>query len=406
MDRGTFAHLVREALNHLYDQAYLERHPLNAVLAADAAGDAGVPTLHRLLLEGIEALRPPPHVSRTAARWRPYLILFSRYVDGMEPAQVAQELAISPRQYRREQAKGLELLTDLLWKKRQALPVAPVRSLLDAEVDRLGTAPVGRGTSLAGTVEGVVATLTPLAARRQLSLTTRLAAHLPALAVDRVVLRQILLSVLGQAIESGAGGAVELAAHPKGQQMELVVTLQAEPANPPGGTEEQDRLAVAARLVDSLGGRMSVEREGSLCIRLVLPAQRRPTVLVIDDNPDVVQLFRRYLSGGAYHVVGAADGREALRLAQETRPQAITLDVMMPDQDGWELLQTLKNLPATKDIPVIVCSVLRERTLALSLGASEFVAKPVTQEVLLSALVQCLAGPTDAAHPGRPSDSA
>jgi CheY-like chemotaxis protein len=111
-------------------------------------------------------------------------------------------------------------------------------------------------------------------------------------------------------------------------------------------------------------------------------------VLVIDDNPEVIQLFQRYLGGGAYYVVGATTSQEALRLTREIRPHAITLDVMMPTQDGWEILQNLKNHPATKDIPVIVCSVLREHELALSLGAADFLAKPITQQMLLMALTR------------------
>ncbi len=79
-------------------------------------------------------------------------------------------------------------------------------------------------------------------------------------------------------------------------------------------------------------------------------------------------------------------GADALALLRQLTPQAIVLDVMMPHQDGWEILQALRQEPACATIPVIVCSVLREHDLALSLGASDTLVKPVSQPALLDVL--------------------
>jgi CheY-like chemotaxis protein len=87
-----------------------------------------------------------------------------------------------------------------------------------------------------------------------------------------------------------------------------------------------------------------------------------------------------------YRVVTAQTGHEAIDLARQLHPDVITLDLMMPDQDGWDLLQVLLNQVDTQGIPIIVCSVLRQKDLALSLGATAFLEKPVTQQALLSAL--------------------
>ena len=101
-----------------------------------------------------------------------------------------------------------------------------------------------------------------------------------------------------------------------------------------------------------------------------------------------MHLFRRFLDG-IYEVVEATSSEQALHLARTVRPRVITLDVMMPSQDGWEILQTIKHDPITENIPVIICSVLRERELALSLGAADCLAKPVTGPQLVSALHRC-----------------
>jgi len=84
--------------------------------------------------------------------------------------------------------------------------------------------------------------------------------------------------------------------------------------------------------------------------------------------------------------VGAANLAEARALIAETRPAAIILDVLMPEADGWDLMVALKADPSTRDIPIIICSVLHEPEIALSLGAAAYLPKPVTEQSLVEAL--------------------
>jgi CheY-like chemotaxis protein len=107
-------------------------------------------------------------------------------------------------------------------------------------------------------------------------------------------------------------------------------------------------------------------------------------ILCIDDDAEVIDLLRRYLIPEGYSVRGAGSGEEGIRLAQELRPAVITLDIMMPEKDGWQVLRELKNNPATKDIPVIIHSIIENRPLALSLGALEVIAKPSEPKKVLS----------------------
>ncbi|MEE8509103.1 MAG: MHYT domain-containing protein, partial [Myxococcota bacterium] len=96
------------------------------------------------------------------------------------------------------------------------------------------------------------------------------------------------------------------------------------------------------------------------------------TVLVIDDDPNTLDLVGRTLQGAGVRVVTASDGREALRLAKTLHPAAITLDVVMPVMDGWEVLRELKLDPETRDIPVIMVTMTDDRELGYTLGATEF----------------------------------
>jgi CheY-like chemotaxis protein len=115
-----------------------------------------------------------------------------------------------------------------------------------------------------------------------------------------------------------------------------------------------------------------------------LPASRR--VLVIDDDPTVRELMERFLVREGFSVVTAANGVDGLRQAREVRPAAITLDVLMPDLDGWTVLAALKGDPELADIPVVFVTILDEKTRGYSLGATDYLVKPVDRERLAQVL--------------------
>jgi CheY-like chemotaxis protein len=119
---------------------------------------------------------------------------------------------------------------------------------------------------------------------------------------------------------------------------------------------------------------------------LELTSAAHNQVLVVDDNELIIELIRRYLVPRGYEVASAPSADRALELAEQMHPFAMTVDLMMPDRDGWDLLKALLQRPTTRDIPVIVCSVLRQKELALSLGATAFLEKPVKEDELLAVL--------------------
>ena len=116
------------------------------------------------------------------------------------------------------------------------------------------------------------------------------------------------------------------------------------------------------------------------------PVRASRRVLVIDDDPTVRELMERFLVKEGFSVVTAANGVEGLRRAREVRPAAITLDVLMPDLDGWTVLAALKGDPELADIPVIFVTILDERTKGYSLGAVDYLVKPIDRERLAHAL--------------------
>ena len=102
-----------------------------------------------------------------------------------------------------------------------------------------------------------------------------------------------------------------------------------------------------------------------------------PCVLVVDDDPAVRALVARRLTRDGFQVISAANGHEALDLARQHHPTVITLDVMMPDMDGWTVLNTLKSSPDLADIPVVMLTIIDEKNKGFALGAAEYLTKPI-----------------------------
>ena len=118
--------------------------------------------------------------------------------------------------------------------------------------------------------------------------------------------------------------------------------------------------------------------------------QERNTILVVEDNPQAAKLLSLYLAQAGYQVLTAQNGNQALKLAAQHHPMAITLDLLLPDMDGWQVLTELKAMPRTRNIPVIIVSVLDRQALGFHLGALDYLVKPVERTELLHALRRCI----------------
>jgi CheY-like chemotaxis protein len=404
--------LVRGALSHLYDHAYLENHPLAALV--DVSGGVREVTraqrLRRLLLDCIEETRPQGIGEATSDADRVHAVLIYRFVDGLSLDKVAAKRGLGERQAYREVRKGVRAVTGVLYDRMRAqrkmtdfsgpllgqpTPDDQVQ-LAQVEVARLRQAATSEPLELHDLLQGVLSLLAPLCERTGIQISTSPPGPWPAVIAGRVALRHALLGLLTYALETAVEGDVAITVCPGPSHVAIeiagsAVSVREQPLPPPLSQESGVGPAVAQALIAAQGGRLETgERDGRWWARVTLPTTSRATILVIDDNADLVELLQRYLAGHAFNVVGATSAGQALRLAHELRPRLITLDVMMPDQDGWEILQRLKDSPATRDIPVIICSVLHEQGVAETMGASGYVTKPVSQDDLMAVLSRWL----------------
>lgn len=301
------------------------------------------------------------------------------------------------------------------------------RQLLDLINDILDLSKIESGRveirpaffSLRESVESLIETLKPLAEEKQISLKMEIPEALPPLKSDETRVRQILRNLLGNAVKFTSEGGVTISALEEGG--DVVVSVSDTGIGIPDkdlpyifdefrqvdGTAARHfegtglGLAIARKSTFLLGGSLEVEsKEGvgsTFMLRLPLnwkdpiqisqreemaPERTRNAVIVVEDDPSSASTISSLLERIGYESTVARTGPDALRLAREIKPVAITLDLVMPEMDGWEVLQNLRQDPSTSDIPVVIISVRNEEETARALGAEGYLIKPVSSEVL------------------------
>lgn len=369
---------IKDALEHLYDFPYLQSHPLARAAPAEIAGQR----LRRELLAAIETLNPGPAVPFRAPPARLYRTLVCRYVEGMTLQAIARDLGVSYRQAMRDLRRGEESVAAVLWAQRAAEQDVAQVSSLEAEMARLTLTVTP--TDLSSLVERACQAVDAQAERQGVGI--RIALPQPIIVpTDPLLAEQALVTLLSRVVGRVVSATLRgvLATTADGALLILRYTPAPESDAPPLSD------TALMRILDRL--RWQVEQQdGSGEERTVIVHIRPPgpSVLIVDDNAGLIRLLERYLADHACKVISAQNGEEGLRLARETHPSAILLDVMMPGMHGWDVLQRLRNDPRTSNIPIIVCSVLHNPDLALSLGATLFLPKPISQEDVLNALRQ------------------
>jgi len=398
---------IQHALEHLYDYVYLQDLPLADFTGKGGEGWNRGAALHRLLVETIERIKPPANTPAHNPLWRRYRYAFLRYIEAATVSQIVEELGISERQARRDNNRALEAIAGLL--RERLGPLVPRDSRDDSAIpagdddaeepadpaSESARAPLEpampAATRLDEIVSSVVTTSRNLAAAKGVTIGVRTPTPPALVTLERTVVRQIVLTMVVGVVEiARPGDTIELAVTSESATATVVVTVPLATSHSTATRAGLDeRLAFARKLGKPVGAIVADSRsEDGLRITLTVPGTPCLTVLLVDDNPGMLRLLKRYLSGSGYAVLEAQSASDAISIATDYQPDVITLDVMMPQRDGWEVLQTLRAQPRTRHIPVVVCSVLKERDLAESLGAAAVISKPITQEALLRSLAR------------------
>jgi signal transduction histidine kinase/DNA-binding response OmpR family regulator len=274
----------------------------------------------------------------------------------------------------------------------------------------------------------VLDTMRPLADKKSQMLLGEAPAGLSVRA-DHTRLKQILMNLMGNAIKfTPEGGEVQLLA----SRLDEGVRVEVRDTGPGIPTEEQERvfeafyrmgntdkkaegtglgLAITRRLVELHGGKLGIESKpgtGS-CFFFTLPAgesveredvpgrrgeiqiREFARILVIEDDRTAAQLLQTHLTSAGYDVVLCDEPAQALEMAAEIQPSAVTMDIIMKPVNGWELLSAFKSDARTRQIPVVLVTILDQPATGASMGADEYIVKPVQKSTLLGAVERCLA---------------
>lgn len=412
MDSVEFADRARDALNHLYDSSYLQNHPLAELLVAPSlSAPQRSKEMRSLLLNAIRTLRPPAGVPAQSADWRAYRILELRYIEGMTPGQVMDEVALGKSQYYREQSRAVEAVAAVLWDEWQdaapspgtetapdeesVSPLPPERTQREQwaqqEVAHLRAGATRSQIHVGALLHELHGVVGSLAEGNRVTLHCETERAFALTDVDRALLRQAILNVLTYGIDVAHGGRLDVRCFVEQRTMGICVEAHGPVADEVTPQRQGVGLEICAELMRTMGGSLEIGPEGEAGrwhAQLVWHNPGAPTLLIVDDNAGFIELFTRYLAHTDWQVVGATGGAQARDLAATERPAVIVLDVMMPQEDGWEVLRTLQCHPEAREVPVLICSILNEPQLAETLGAADYLPKPVTQAALLRALAR------------------
>ncbi|MEP6895696.1 MAG: response regulator, partial [Chloroflexota bacterium] len=269
-------------------------------------------------------------------------------------------------------------------------------------------------------VNSVLSTAKGLVKEKPIQLISKIPADMPTVRGDTMRVRQVLINLLSNASKFTDEGTITVEAliqkGPTGRPEALINVVDTGPGISQEGQEKLFKafsqvdgsatrksggsglgLSICANLVQLHGGRISVhsaEGKGST-FWFTLPLFNQPeeiipsdkkVILAIDDDPQVISLYERYLTPQGYHVVALTDPSKAKEKILEIKPFAVTLDIMMPNTDGWTVLTSLKSDPETRHYPVIICSIMEQSDKGFNLGASDYLVKPILEEDIVEAI--------------------
>ncbi len=275
--------------------------------------------------------------------------------------------------------------------------------------------------NIADITNSVLSTMTGLIKDKPIQLQRNIQPDLPTVRADAIRIRQVMINLLSNAAKFTDEGSINVEVGLKrGTAGRNEVCVSVTDTGP--GIAEQDQaklfqpfsqvddsptrktggtglgLSICQHIVNMHGGKIWVESEvgrGST-FHFTLPLFRKEhesavdgsnkVVLAIDDDMQVIGLYERYLHPQGYQVIPLTDPSQAVERVKQIRPFAVTLDIMMPGIDGWQVLDNLKGDPDTRNIPVIICSIVEELEKGFNLGATDYLVKPILEEDLVNAL--------------------
>ncbi len=373
-----FEEHIRQLLSHLYDYLKLVENPVARRLAGEHSGKERMQAIRSAVMQAIENLRRENTANPASRQNRLYNILMLRYIDERSANEVLNRLALSERQYYREHQRALQTISQVIWDQRFSPEAERGKHSLARELSYLNLEGDPKSFAAHAEIAAALRSTGALAKQRGIQIQLSQPAAPIQLQAAQPVFRQLVIYLLNSMLGGlEAGAQIRISVDPAPAIIFSAASLD-------DAWQNLHADATANALLRSLNAQLESQSPPS-SIRLSF-AQSAPKILIVDDNPDSIALFKRYLANLPYQLLTAQEESQAMRIARDMPPLCVILDVMLPGVDGWQILQRLKSHPDTADIPVLICSVLEMQDLALSLGADGYLKKPPARDELLRLL--------------------
>jgi len=278
---------------------------------------------------------------------------------------------------------------------------------------------------LADMINSAMSTAVGLVKDKPIKLHTKIPETLPPVQIDNTRIRQVLINFLSNAAKFTDEGSITvealLSSSPTGAP-EVMITV----SDTGTGIAPEDQgklflpfsqvddsatrktggtglgLSICRSLIELHGGRIGLLRSGAnqgSTFFFTMPLHETKAadvtetedlnsnvILSIDDDLKVIHLYERYLKPHGYNIIPLSDPKQAVKRVKEIKPFAVTLDILMPGKDGWQVMQEIRSCPETRDTPIIICSILENQEKGFSMGAADYLVKPFLQEEMLNAI--------------------
>ena len=399
---------LHKALTHLYDPDYTPADALYMLMGCDR--DSGLLGLQNAILRAIENLKPPIDTPPSAQTRRLYDVLFNRFVLKLTQEETAYKLSISRSTIQRAQREALHLLASDLWQSSHSPKQVAKGAIIDEssaiseeariraqerdwpsqvqrELNSLWHKAPENICIIEDTIADAIEIINRLLQDQDASAEVRYIQPNLTATVHPVILQQILISSLKRLAQLSTSRHVDIFARLEDGNVKITLS-----------TSVSEEVVTRTReIIDDIPASEDIQIEtefhsSQVFVWIEMPSIGKVSVFVVDDNEDMVLFYRSSTIGTRYQITHIADGKTLFQTIPNLLPDIIVLDVMLPDIDGWRLLMRLHENPETRSIPVIICTVVKEKDLATSLGAFGYLQKPVRRQEFIRTLDDALTG--------------
>lgn len=390
----TFKDEIHTALMHLYDPDFEFPAALYARLNCEQA--LGSRNVQEKILAAIAEMEPGSDIQSGSRARRNFDSLYLHYNARMTQEEVANRLHLSVRHLQRTQAEAVHLLAGRLWASQtvataiaattsEEKPAQAIdwRTQAAQEFSLLRDSAPNITADIESVIQSVLALDSFMVSAHGIHLEIGNLQSSLVTTVHPSILRQTLISAISALAPIIRSKMIKFYTALEGGRIKITLA---------GPVVECSRLNTDDLTREILlTPEMSLEsicKNEHIYLHIRMPVVGERTVLVVEDNLDMVYFYRRCTSGTTYNFHHITSGKDLFLAIETYKPDVILVDVMLPDIDGWQLLTHLHERAISRDIPVVVCSVVKEENLAIALGACVYLAKPVQPQRFVEALDQ------------------